>query len=319
MVRFIGDFGYPPDITTKLYQRALSVFEETGDRRGIAETLYRMGSVSSLNGDYREAGKFFRQSLRMSRKIDRYEIIAHCLAEMGYVDWAVGEYRTAEQRCRESLAYYQEIGYTSQIAYSLRNLARVYMAQGDYPLAKRNLQKSFGIYGQSGLRGMKAITLSELAHLAAERGALTEAQRLAETGRDICEELEYPLGLIAAHNALGDIASKRGNVRIAGDCYHEALQTALTVWRPSDALHALAGMALLLKATGEQNRAVELAFFIRHQPATWHWTREDMASFISDEKSTMRPEVLEAAREWGENIQIAEVVEGLFQGSIRQI
>lgn len=309
VLRSIGDIGYSPDIIIQLCSRALSVFEETGDRRGIAETLYRMGSVSTRIGDYRKAEEFYQNSLRISRQIDRYEIIAHCLAELGYVFWALGKYSAAEKKCRESLSYYREIGYTSQIAYAMRNLGRVFMGMENFFIAKQHFRNSLDIYEEIGLRGMKAITLGELAHVSVVEGALTEAEHLAETSRNLCEKLEYRPGLVVAHTALGDIEVRRGNLNTGRQHYHKALQWALGIQKPSDALNALAGKTMLLNATGEKQRVMELAYFIRNHPASWQWTRDCLAPLISASEDALSPDALKAARRWGEEKEVEEVIE----------
>ena len=87
-LRYLGHVWLTPRQTKTLYQKVLAIFEEVGDERGTAETLYRLGAVTAQMGDYPEAQQFYQDSLTRSRKLGRREVIMFCLAELGYVEWS---------------------------------------------------------------------------------------------------------------------------------------------------------------------------------------------------------------------------------------
>jgi tetratricopeptide (TPR) repeat protein len=276
-LRYLGHVWLTPWQTKAVYQKVLAIFEEVGDERGTAETLYRLGAVTAQMGDYLEAQHYYQDSLVRSRKLGRREVIMFCLAELGYVEWAFGNYQTAAERCQESLALSKEIGYSSFEATILRYLGRIAASLGDFQSAKKYLRESIAIHEEIGLQGMKAEGLSELASVTALEPNFTAARQLAEDSLALCQELEHRTGEIAPHIVLGEAALGLGNFKAAEHHFHQALQIAVGVWRPSRALHALVGLAQLCAAVGDTAQAYEVATFVLYHPAGWQWSKDRVA------------------------------------------
>jgi len=311
LLRYMAHVWQTPWQTKALYQQALAIFEEVGDEQGEVETLYRLGWAATQLGDYQEAKQLFQNSLARAKKLDRQDITLFCLYELGYIQWVFGDSQTAQDYCRESIAIATEIGYPNVIAYAQRYLARIAMSQGDLQMAEEYLQDSLAIYEELGLRGMKAEALAELGHVAVNAGDFTTAGQLARDSLALCRELEYRAGQIEPYTVLGEVALALDNFPESETYFQKALQTAIEVWVPSYALHALAGTARLLAAKGEKEKALELATFMIHHPASWKWSKDSIASLISDLETELPSNMVKAAQTWGEEKKLEGVTEEL--------
>jgi hypothetical protein len=100
-----------------------------------------------------------------------------------------------------------------QVAYAMRNLARIAIGLGNWQLARRHFQEALNCYAEKTLPWMNAVVRGELAWEAAQEENLADAERLAETGRAVCKDLDYRIGFTVVLTALGDIASSRNIIR----------------------------------------------------------------------------------------------------------
>ncbi len=299
LLRYLAHVGHTPLEARDLYRRALAVLEENGDDRGQAETLYRLGWAATQLGEYSEAERLYLDSLVWSERLDRREMVANCRLDLGYVYWALGDYGVAEQWCRESLSLFAEIGYPSQKALSLRYLARVAMVLADYQTAKQHLQDSLAIYQEIGLRGMRAMALGELGSVALLENDLPEARSLALESLAVCQKIEHRQGMVEPLAVLGTIALRLGDFQEAEAHFENALQTAMEVWAPAQALHTLLSIANLLAAVGEKEQALEVASLVEHHQASWQWARNRAALLVAELEAELPAEVVAAAQARG--------------------
>ncbi len=307
-LRYMGHVWQTPWQAKALYQKALAIFEEVGDERGVVETRYRLGWSAVQLGDYQEAERLYQDSLTTAQKLGRREIILNCLVELGHVYWVLGNYQKAEGSCRQSISIAAEIGYHGQIARAYRNLARIAASLGDHHSAKKYLQDSLAIYEELGLRGMKAETLGELGHVTVYEQDFNTAKRLAQDSLSLCRELEYQAGLIEPYTVLGEAGLGLGDFRAAAQYFDHALQVAVEVWEPSYALHALVGVAQLLAATGEKVRACEVATLILHHPASWQWSKNRVAPLAAELEAELPAEVVAALQSQDQEKTLEEMV-----------
>ena len=281
VLRYMAHSGFSPGQTEILYNKARRIFEETGDHRGAAGILFRLGMTASQLGDFQKADRFYRESLAKSRDIGARQTVMFCLAELGWDRWALGDYAEAEKRYNQSLALSTEIGYPSYRATILRYLSRIALSRGDCDTAGRLLEKSSDIYATLGLKGMLAETVGEKACVAFLEGDDDRACRLAEESVRLCRLRTHRAGVIAPLRVLGEVCVRRGDVASAGTHFCSAMQTALELWMPPNALDAMADSVSLLAAMEQKERAADLAGFVFRHSAAWQWSRERVTPFVN--------------------------------------
>ena len=74
----------------------------------------------------------------------------------------------------------------------------------------------------------------------------------------------------------------------------------MTVRLISLALLTLVGIATLLTAEGEKERALELLALVLHHPVSWQWTKNRAAPLVAELEAELSPEVVAAAQARGQ-------------------
>ena len=65
-------------------------------------------------------------------------------------------------------------------------------------------------------------------------------------------------------------------------------------------LLTLVGIATLLAAEGEKERALELLALVLHHPLSWQWTKDRAAPLVAELEAELSPEVVAAAQARGQ-------------------
>lgn len=117
--------------------------EKAGSERKTAECLYYLGKVRADEGDYSQALKYFRQSLRMGEQLKDSARIVSANIGIGYCYMQERQYKSAVTLLRKSAEYLEEHKQTDELAWCCFYLANVYRAgkrpRKAEPFARRSL------------------------------------------------------------------------------------------------------------------------------------------------------------------------------------
>jgi tetratricopeptide (TPR) repeat protein len=80
------------------YRASLTIFEELGDRAGIASTYHQLGVIAQLRGNYQQAEERYRASLTIKEELGNRAGIAISYGQLGML-------RTEQQRPSEGVPY----------------------------------------------------------------------------------------------------------------------------------------------------------------------------------------------------------------------
>jgi tetratricopeptide (TPR) repeat protein len=122
-----GDYGRAQSALTE----AASIFEELGDRGGVAWSKNQQGDIAREQGDLAAALGFYGRALSAFREIGDRWGSARSLADLGHVYCQQKEYQAAHAAYRESVELFAELGHKRGIARALEGSACLAAAQGD--------------------------------------------------------------------------------------------------------------------------------------------------------------------------------------------
>jgi predicted ATPase len=281
-------------------QEALAIFQEIGDRRGIALSLRGLAGVAIGQGEYGAARQLVQESLAIFRELGNQEEIASSLSASGYIAYVLGEWEVAKELHQESLALYEEIGDQQGVAQSLEQLGiDAYGGSKEYEECKQLLQESFAIYEEIGNVSAMAWVLSELSELANRLGEYAEAMQLAQKSVPLAKRCRDRTLVPWTLRVLGRAACGMGDLGGAKRYFRQALETAMTERATPFVLATFDGIAMLLAAEGERERALELSSLILHHPAIWQAIKDSAASLVAELEAELPPDVVAAAQERG--------------------
>lgn len=248
-----------PKSALPLYERALALYRQAGDRRNEALTLGLMGNCYKSLGELEKALTLLNRSLEMKRALgDRLEE-GKTLSNLGLVCWKMARYADAIDLETRAIAIGHELGDRLLEGAALNNLSLVYDEMGDYQRSLPQYRRVLEVYRGSPAEGtdMEADTLGNIGGVHLLLGQYREALRYYEQALSIDERLkEKPkitvdLGNLAlCHLGLGQMPQ-------AFSRFDRALALAREAGLMSEEADWLKGKATGLVRTGNYAGAIK--------------------------------------------------------------
>jgi tetratricopeptide (TPR) repeat protein len=154
----------------QLWQQALAMQQEIGDRQGEASSFYHLSMIYEALGDYPQALSLSQQSIEIKREIGDRQGEGASLHQLSIIYKNLGDYPQALSLCQLSIKIQREIGNRLGEAGSLHVLSMIYEALGDYPQALSLSQQSIKILREIGNRQGEAASLDQMAMIAYQQG-----------------------------------------------------------------------------------------------------------------------------------------------------
>jgi predicted ATPase len=163
---------------TTLFEKALALFRELGDRDGVAALYNNLGVIALHRGDYARAMELIEASLTLRREQRDIWGIATCLNNLGATAGKQGDNAQAQSYYRESLDLYRQLGNKTGVAFTLNNLGDVTLLQGNNDQAYTLYAEALAVRRELGDRVGVAASLARLGAVALRQSNATEAQLL---------------------------------------------------------------------------------------------------------------------------------------------
>jgi DNA-binding SARP family transcriptional activator len=282
-----------------LHRRAAGALQ-----RGRAGDPARAATVARhlhLGGMDEEAAEFYRRAGDYARLLHaHFEALAHYNAALalGHPDSASlhessGDVFTLLGNYGDSLANYEAAAALSgDVSPSIEHkIGAVHLRRGAYGLAERHFEDSMAALGTGAAASRVLADWSMAAHGA---GDAERSRELADRALKVAQESADESALCRAHNVVGLLATRRGQLDIGTAHLGESLRLAIVLDDPGARVAALNNFALTHRAAGEFEVAIELtleglklcaSLGDRHREAALHNNLADLlrASGRSDE------------------------------------
>jgi predicted ATPase/class 3 adenylate cyclase len=202
-----------------LYQDALMLQRELGDRAGSARTLGNLAWVALHEGDLERAAPLCEESLALFRAMEDDTGTAIALNRLGSLARQRGDLEAARAAYEESLALRRAAGDPRGVAVVTDNLARLALAQGTYERARALFQESLVSARRLGDREGLTSVLEGLAELAVAMGQHEPAATLLASAGRLRIEIAAPVRPV-------DRAEHEGLLRAVRDALSAAAHAA---------------------------------------------------------------------------------------------
>ncbi len=146
-------------------QRALEVAGRLDDDRGAATALQRLGSIAREQGRFAQARELHERSLQIWEQFGDRHGIAASQNYLGFVGWLDNDPWTAESLCTAALGEFRRAGKLQEAAGTLVNLGACALYRGELKLASDRLQEALAISRRLGFQEGIAWSEHELAIL----------------------------------------------------------------------------------------------------------------------------------------------------------
>jgi predicted ATPase/DNA-binding SARP family transcriptional activator len=120
----LGEVAHEQGLPAKsLLVESLELFQQAGDRRGIATGLGYLAEAARVEGDLETARELHEESLRRHRELGQKTGIARAIGALGVLAASRGEYDQARALQTQCLQILRELGYGPAVATCLERLA----------------------------------------------------------------------------------------------------------------------------------------------------------------------------------------------------
>jgi tetratricopeptide (TPR) repeat protein/predicted Ser/Thr protein kinase len=221
---------------TARFEASIKIKEELGDKRGVAASLGNLGSVYDLMGRREEALEVLERSLEIKREIGDKRGISTALNKIGLVYQSYGKYEEALTYYERSYETRKELGDKDLMASSLSDMGTIYSFLGQYDKALHVDSMALAIAIDIGDARGESQSLRNIAETMITRGLFDEASSNLLRALAIDSEIQ-DVRLLALDNlTLGGHCLERGRV----DSAIAYLEQALDVHESVDAQPSIA-------------------------------------------------------------------------------
>jgi non-specific serine/threonine protein kinase len=166
------------DRGTELLHEALAYWRAIGDRREVAQTLSRLGSLAAVRGRLEDARAFLTEALHLRHELGDQHGIGMALTSLGVVAFYSGDHLEAECLSRQAIDTLRPLGERDAASRAALTLAMLAHERGEYDTALELLHRSLAVFHELGDRGEIAETLELIAGILAVVGQTDRAARL---------------------------------------------------------------------------------------------------------------------------------------------
>jgi tetratricopeptide (TPR) repeat protein len=290
------------------FQKSLEAYQTAADSQGAGLCLLRLGRSLEILGEYGKARQRYEESLKIFQDSHDPQGIARSKAHLGNVGWATGDYEEASNFLGEALSFY-EVGEDKAGEAWVRDL------MGNLRLAMREDEKAESYY-LSAYRLAKELgdnlTLEAWNHyhlgtVALFRGQTVGAQERFSKALEYFVRVNDDLGQVATLVHLGELACLRKSLAEA----EEHLQKAVQMVLPTDCkpllADALTGVAQILKAEGEDRKAIFLLMVALSHRTCRQQTKDRMIDLVLHLESNYVRKEVEEGFKWAKTVSIEEM------------
>lgn len=225
-------------------QESLEVARQSGDKPGMANSLYELGKLNVDKGNYQAARDYIQQALLLQRETGNKLGIAICLKYLGFINFYQSDYKSARAYYEEALDVFRQIGDMRGECVVLNNLGNIALDQADYEGARLNYEEALKLARELDSPVDMAANLSNLGIVAQNQGDYKRAEEYYLQGLILHRKLGHKRFMVNVGLNLGDLTIKQGKYPAALDYTEEALGIAREI-------NYKFGEAICLKNLGE--------------------------------------------------------------------
>ena len=262
----------------KLYEKAISITREFGDRKGEAAAFGNLAVIFSSLGEYYKAKEYLWKALAITIEIGDRAREASCYGNLGNVCLSLGEYGKAKEYLEEALAIRIEIGDKKGEAADYGNLGNIFLSRGEYDKAREYHEKALEIRIEIGDRKGEAADYGNLGNIFLSRGEYGKAKEYLEKALEIRIQIGDRKGEEADYGNLGSIFLSRGEYGKAKEYHEKALQISIEIGDRLGEAVAYGNLGTVFHALGEYGKAkeyLEKALEIRIEIGDKHGEAQD--------------------------------------------
>ena len=110
------------------YSRGLALYEQIGNKVGMAGTIGNLGTIHASRGEYAQALEAFNKALAIREELGERGEAAAIAANIGSIHASIGEYAKALEQYERARGVFEQLGNREAVAMLTDNIGNVFVA-----------------------------------------------------------------------------------------------------------------------------------------------------------------------------------------------
>jgi predicted ATPase/DNA-binding CsgD family transcriptional regulator len=224
------------------------------------EASITTGAQAGKQGDHKQGAALGRGEVALQHEPGDALRLARSLYLLGLIAWIIGDFAMARTYAEEGLARARLAHEKVTLAYLLDLLGQIALEQGEDIKAQTLLEQGLILHREAGdiLGSLNALFFLERALCAL--GEVAQAQAYAEEHLALAKAIDFQSGIIGTLTFLGRLALEQGNVATASGLFKESLMLLRATSKnlPLAVATNLQGIGVTLATLGRLTEAVWL-------------------------------------------------------------
>lgn len=250
------EIGQPQE-ALPLYQRAIELWRESGDKVGQATVLNALGSLAVKARQAIRAREYFEQALPLWREAGDNRGLAITHSNLGFVQESGGALQSAVTAYEAALPFWQALGDRRGEANSRHDIGRLETTLGNVEGAISQLNEAARLRREAGDERGLTLSLSLLGFLHQTRGNLLPARVALEEAVGLIRRTPDGSRLAGILNSLGEIYVSQREMRMARKALEESMAVPPAAGTTASRVPTLSILARVYSALGDRPRASE--------------------------------------------------------------
>jgi len=301
-----GNYDVGQTYAQQTQQRATT--HKTKDE--LAISLHHLGNIAIWQGEYEHATNLHQQSLKIKQELGNQLDIATSLNNLGVIAYLQGDYVGASELYQQSLAIKEQLGDQHSIAMSLNNLGEIARIQGEYERAVDLYQQNLELCQQIGEQSGMSISLNNLGLIAHVQALYSQATDFFQQSLSIRQKLGDQRGIASSLNKLGR-ANQKQNIP-SYRWFQQSLTIAHNIQTVPLILANVVGFAEYFIGQNQMKRSAQFIGLVQHHPKQNSDVQRYSSEVLQTLETTLSPNTLEAELEYGKQLDLDTVVQGLL-------
>jgi tetratricopeptide (TPR) repeat protein/DNA-binding winged helix-turn-helix (wHTH) protein len=242
-----------------LDEEAQQIFEQAGDKYGVARARYRMGDLLFRQGQFAQSNAILEEGLRDFRVLGNDGYVAATLNDIAGGLMEMGEIAQAKTMYEQALVARRLVRDKRGIADTMTNLAIILQREGDLVGATRCNEESLALYQEIGEKDAVAFMQLNMSGVLVDRGDLSRAKALLDQSLAIQRTLGNSSDVAEVLFNLGGALRHQGDIAGAQKSYDEALAIRISRGEDGNVAQTRLGQAELLLDSGKPVESESLA------------------------------------------------------------
>jgi predicted ATPase/DNA-binding SARP family transcriptional activator len=138
------------DVARSFAAESRDLYEQLGDRRGVALSVSSIAESLLHEGDYPRARDLYEEARALFDELGDNWDVAAASVNLGYVALGEADYGRASALARDGLAYFEEVGDSQSTATAVYVLGAAALGEGEREDAQEQLGRALGLFREVG-------------------------------------------------------------------------------------------------------------------------------------------------------------------------